>query len=511
MGVRDERIVALGTADELEGLRGTGTEIVDAGDGVVIPGLIEPHMHLWSTGVFYGWLDCSHDANPAFDDVVARIRSAVSNARPDDWVCGQLFDPSLYPGEPVLTAAILDQLSTDVPIVIANASMHYAYVNSRVFEIAGISPETPDPPGGTFYRADGRLTGVVGELGGMMAVIRQIPPKTPEDLAAGLRAIMNEAAARGVTSMREALTGQLLGPAEVSMLHRLNSERRFPTRLSLAQSAMLGHQAWADAGITPGSGDDMVRTDAWKLMADGSNQGRSAFLRNPYLGHLGGSGAANFSLEELTERIREGHEAGWQVMVHANGDAALDQVLTAYEGALAGASPHDLRHRVEHCSVGHPEHFTRMARSGVSPSFLVNHVYYWGRVLRDNILGTDRVAGLHRLNTAVRCGLRISVHSDYNVSPIDPLLAARTSVLRQTRDGGDVLGPDECVDPETALRAITVDAAWQIHADDRGALELGRLADFAVVSDNPWTADPAAWGEIAVRETRLGGSLAWRA
>ena len=317
MGVRDERIVALGTVDELEGLRGIDTEIVDGGDGVVIPGLIEPHMHLWSTGLFQGWLDCSHEANPSFDDVVARIKDAVAQAKPDDWVCGQLFDPSLYPGEPVLTAAILDQLSSDTPIVIANASMHFAYVNSKVFEIAGITSRTPDPPSGKFYRADGQLTGVVGELNGMMAVISRIPPKTPEDLAAGLRAIMNEAASRGVTSMREALTGQLLGPAEVSMLRRMNAEARLPTRLSLAQSAMLGHQAWTDAGVTPGSGDEMVRTDAWKLMADGSNQGRSAFLRNPYLGQMGGTGTANFSVEELTERIREGHEAGWQVMASA--------------------------------------------------------------------------------------------------------------------------------------------------------------------------------------------------
>ncbi|HEY1591223.1 MAG TPA: amidohydrolase family protein [Solirubrobacteraceae bacterium] len=135
----------------------------------------------------------------------------------------------------------------------------------------------------------------------------------------------------------------------------------------------------------------------------------------------------------------------------------------------------------------------------------------WGRVLRDNTLGPERAAGLHRLNTAVKCGLRMSVHSDYNVTPIHPLLAARTSVLRQTQDGGEVLGPNECVDPDTALRAITADAAWQIHADDRGTLEVGKLADFAVVSETPWTAHPATSGDVAVWETRLGGSLAWRA
>jgi predicted amidohydrolase YtcJ len=510
MAVRDGHVLALGPADELDGLRGTDTEVLEAGDHVVIPGLIEPHMHLWSTGVFYGWLDCSTDTNPRLDDVIERLKAAAATAKPGEWVCGQLFDPSRLPGEPDLTAELLDRISTEVPIVVTNASMHFAYANSKVFELAGITVETPDPPSGTFYRANGRLTGVVGELNAMMAVLSHVPRKTPEQLGADLRSIMAVAAAKGVTSMREALTGQLFGAAEVALLQQLNATDRLPTRLSLAQSGLLGHQVWHDAGIVAGYGDDMVRCDAWKLVADGSNQGRSAFLRTNYLGGTGGVGAANFSVQELTERIREGHEAGWQVMVHANGDAAFDQVLTAYEGALVDAGAHDRRHRIEHASVGHPEHFRRMANAGLSPSFLVNHVYYWGRVLRDNILGPERAAGLHRLHTAVSHGLRVSVHSDFNVTPIHPLLAARTAVLRRTLDDDQVLGPDERVDAATALRAITSDAAWQIHADDRGSLAVGQLADFALASADPWTSDPESWADITVDETRLGGTVAWQ-
>lgn len=511
MAVTDGRIVALGSVDELDGLRGTDTEVLEAGDRTVIPGLIEPHMHLWTTGVFSGWVDCSVASNPRLDDVVARLKEAVAQAGRGEWVCGELLDPSRYPGEPDLTAAILDQVSTEHPIVVANASMHFVYANSKVFEIAGITAETPDPPGGRFYRVDGKLTGVVGEMGGLMAIVAHVPQKSAEELAAALRAIMATAASTGVTSMREAMTGALLGAGEVAMLHQMNEAARLPTRLSLAQSAALGHRFWTDAGIVPGGGDDMVRTDAWKVIADGSNQGRSAFLRTDYLGGMGGTGSANYSVTELTELIREGHEAGWQVMVHANGDAAIDRVLTAYEGALSGAAPHDQRHRIEHVSLAHPEHFARMAACGLSPSFLVNHVYYWGRVLRDNILGSDRAAWLHRVNSAVQAGLRPSLHSDYNVSPIHPLLAARTAVLRRTLDDGAVIGPDECVDVACALAAVTVDAAWQIHADDRGSLEVGKLADFAVASADPWTSDPEGWADIAVTETRLGGTVVWQA
>ena len=511
MAIRDGRIVALGSAAEVEGLRGPDTEIVDSGDGVVIPGLIEPHMHLWSTGLFYGWVDCSHSSNARFDDVVDRLAEAAAKATPGEWVCGQLFDPSLFPGEPELTAAILDRISPDNPMAVTNASMHYIYVNSKVFELAGITAETPDPPGGTFYRANGKLTGVVGELAGLMAIAAHIPQKSQADYAAAMRAIMGVAASKGVTSMREALTGQLVGTGEFAMLQQMNAAQRFVTRISTAQSAMVPNEKWAAAGVTPGAGDDMVRAVAWKVMADGSNQGRSAYLRENYLGGMGGTGEVNFSLEEITGYIRAGHEAGWQVMAHANGDAAIDFVLTAYEGALVDAGPHDLRHRIEHVAIGHPEHFTRMARAGISPSFLINHVYYWGRVLRDNIIGPQRAAGMHRLNTAVGKGLRASLHSDYNVSPIHPLLSARTAVLRRTEEDGQVLGPDERVDPATALRAITADAAWQIHADDRGTLEVGKLADFAIASANPWTADPESWADITITQTRLGGEVAWQA
>lgn len=510
MGIRDGRIVAIGSRAELDGLTGEETQVVDGGDGVVVPGLIEPHMHLWSTGLFVGWADCSHDANPTFDDVVATMKAAVAKAKPGEWVCGQLFDPSRYPGEPDLTADILDQFSTDVPVAVANASMHFLYVNSAAFKAAGITAETPDPPSGKFYRVDGRLTGVVGEANGILAIARAMPQKSPEEFAAALREIMTTAAERGVTSMREASTGNIMGVKEVGFLHQVNSAAMLPTRITTAQSSLIPNATWAEAGITPGFGDDMVRAVAWKVIGDGSTQGRSAYLREAYLGRVGEYGAMNFSLDEFKASIGEGHAAGWQVMVHANGDAAIDVILTAYEGVLAGAAPHDRRHRIEHSTISHPEQYRRMAASGISPSFLIAHVYWWGRVLRDNILGPVRANGLHPVKTALSFGLRPSLHSDYNVSPIHPLRSASIAALRTTQDGGDVLGPDLRVSTEQALRAVTTDAAWQTHQDDCGSLEVGKRADYAIASSNPWTTNPEAWSDITFSETRIGGVVAWQ-
>ena len=255
----------------------------------------------------------------------------------------------------------------------------------------------------------------------------------------------------------------------------------------------------------------MVRATSWKLVADGSNQGRTGYQREPYLGSAE-RGAANYTADQLQEAIRYAHDRGWQVMVHANGDAAIDVTLEAYEKALAGAEPTDLRHRIEHCSIADDGHFRRMAAAGISPSFLMNHVYYWGKALRDNILGPGRANRLDAVASALRYGLRPSFHSDYSVSPIYPLRSVQTAVTRSMRDGGQILNADERISAEAALRAVTIDAAWQTHTDHvLGSLEPGKYADFAILSSDPRTVDPSAIGDITVQQTRLGGAVTWAA
>jgi predicted amidohydrolase YtcJ len=156
------------------------------------------------------------------------------------------------------------------------------------------------------------------------------------------------------------------------------------------------------------------------------------------------------------------------------------------------------------------DQLARIAKAGLSPSFLMNHVYFWGAAFRDTILGPERAQHLDRVASAYAAGLRPSLHSDYNVSVIDPLLSARTAVLRQLQVDGSVLNPAECATLEQALAAITTNAAWQIHADDRGSLAVGKRADFAVVSSDPWSSDPSTWADIAVHETYIDGTPAWQ-
>lgn len=514
MAVSGGRILALGSVAELDGLVGPGTTTLSP-DGVVIPGLIEPHAHIWVSLMTLDWTDVSHVACPRFDDVVATLKTAAATTAPGQYVLAKLFDPSLYPGEPALTRDILDRVATDRPVVVLNASMHFAYANSAALAAAGITDSTPAPSGGTLQKIDGRLTGVVGEAPAVTMLLAGLPRPTIDDVSRSVRQLLTEFAGQGVTSVREAMTGTLAGVSEIALLHRLNGAERLPARVSTAQfSALDGYRtpaevaaAWKEAGVTPFSGDGMVRADAWKLVADGSNQGRSGYFLQPYLGETSG-GHANWTPEGLREVIRAGLDDGWQLMIHTNGDAAVEFALDAVEELLPGADPH-LRHRFEHASVTTNDQLARMAAAGISPSFLMDHVYYWGAAFRDTILGARRAERLDRLASAYRAGLRPSLHSDYNVTTVRPLRSARTAVLRTLEADGSVLAPDERVSAEQALAAITTHAAWQIHADDRGALRPGMRADFAIVDQDPWTSDPAGWGDAVVHATYIDGTPAF--
>jgi len=197
-------------------------------------------------------------------------------------------------------------------------------------------------------------------------------------------------------------------------------------------------------------------------------------------------------------------------MVHTNGDGAIEFALTALEELLPKYGTTDLRHRFEHCSFATDDQLHRMAAAGISPSFLMNHVYFWGAAFRDTILGPTRANRLDRVASAYAAGLRPSIHSDYNVTDIDPLHSARTAVQRILQADGSVLNPAECATPEQALAAITTHAAWQIHADDRGTLAVGKRADFAVASGDPWASDPQGWPDIEFHATYIDGVPAYQ-
>ena len=508
MAVAGGRILAVGARGDLEGFVGPGTKVLEHKTGVVLPGFVEPHVHLVTSSLVFDGVDCSPYTNKSLDEVLDALKAAAAKTPKGQTVVGQLFDPSLLPGQPELTAELLDTVSTEVPVMVMNASQHFFYVNSAAYAAAGVTASTPNPAGGDYGIRDGKLTGTVAEAGAMIPFMKLLPPLTPEVITKAITGIAAMAAKAGVTYVHEAATGAIAGPSEVDLLHKAFAQPGFPIRGSMS---LWGENldAFTKAGIMPGSGDDRLRAQTVKWVSDGSNQGYTGYMRENYLGR-DSRGVANFSPEQLAANFAKTVAAEWPIMCHANGDAAMDMVMDAFAATakLPGWDPAK-RHRTEHSSLLHDEHIAAMAAVGVTPSFLMNHVRLWGKVMRDDILGAERADLLDRYGSAVKAGLRASFHCDYSVSPIGPLNYVATAAARTMADGGEVLNAGERVSVAQALKGTTIDSAWMCHADDlTGSLAAGKAADFVLLSDDPLSheADPDAVREISVQATYSDGA-----
>ncbi|MGV0990994.1 MAG: amidohydrolase [Mycobacterium sp.] len=507
VAVAGGRILAAGSRSDLESFVGPGTKTLEHGAGVVMPGFVEPHVHLVSSALVFDGVDCSPYTNKTFDAVLTALKAAVAAAPPGQAVVGQLYDPSLLPGQPDLTVDVLDQISATVPIVVMNASQHFFYVNSAAYAAVGVTASTPNPAGGNYGARNGTLTGIVSEAAAMIPFMKVLPTLTPEVIAKAITGIAAMAAKQGVTYTHEAATGAIAGPKEVDLLHEVFAQPGFPIRGSMSLWG-LNLDDFTAAGIVPGSGDDRLRSQTVKWVSDGSNQGYTGYMRQNYLGR-DTRGEPNFTQAELETHFAATIAAGWPIMCHANGDAALDMVMAAFAASakLPGWDA-SKRHRTEHSSLLHDEHIAAMASLGVTPSFLMNHVRLWGKVMRDDILGPQRADLLDRYASVVKAGIRASFHCDFSVSPLGPLNYIATAAARTMADGGEVLNAAERVSVAQALKGNTIDAAWMCHADGLvGSLEAGKAADFVFLGDDPLAheADPDAVRDIAVLATYSDG------
>ena len=494
-------ISAVGLASDVMAHKGPRTQLIDLKGHALAPGFFDVHMHT-AFAIQDSWLDLGPATTKDVEGALAKLKAATASTPPGAWILGKLFDPSIMPGPPI-TMGLLDSVAPNHPVWILESNGHVAYANSKAFAAAGITDSTPDPPQGRYVRENGTLTGRVEEPPAYEPFSAKMPRPTPQEFADGVRRIFGRAAAAGCTCLHDCGLGSIAGAPDVDALSAIMRSDP-PVRYSafLVSSHM---DTWLGMGLTPNSGNDRFRLTGIKLWSDGSNQAKTGYQREPYLNSTS-VGSLNYTLEELTATMQRAHDLGWQLGVHANGDAAIDAVLQAYASVLTKTPRANHRHRIEHSSILHRDQMQKMKELAISPSFLIGHVYYWGRAFRDDILGPRRANLYDPCRSALEAGLRITLHSDYNVTPIAPLHFIETAVTRVMRDGGGVLNPDERITAQQALKAVTLDAAWQCRKDDiTGSIEPGKCADFVVLEKDPTAVDPATIASIKVVETWLGG------
>lgn len=502
IAVRGGRILAMGSASDILPLRTAATDVVDFGDTPVFPGFIDPHMHSSFTAL-RPWLDIGPFATPDMAGARDRLREAAASAAPGEWILGKMLDPSIMPGAP-LTRSDLDAIAPRNPVFVLESNGHIAYANSRALALAGVTRDTPDPPQGRYIRNDsGELTGRLEETPAFGRLIAVIPRLTHDQMVGYLRADLMDAAARGCTAVHDCGIGTVFAEQDLALI---DAVMRTDVPLRYAGYLVSTHfDTWTRLGLRPGPRAPRFTLNGVKVWADGSNQAQTGFQRSPYLGSQA-RGSLNYTAEAITAAISKAHQAGWQVGIHANGDAAIDTVLDAFEKGTNGEGGHALRHRIEHCSLLHAEQIARMKQLGLSPSFLIGHVHYWGAAFQERVLGPERAARIDPCRDALDAGLRISLHSDFNVTPIDPLRCVQNAVVRDMKENGRILAPEQRITPMEALRAVTIDAAWQCHLDHVcGSLAPGKAADLVVLDQDPLSVAPEAIAGIKVRATWIDG------
>ena len=511
VAVLGDAIVAVGGTAEIQALAGPDTRMVDLDGHTMTPGFYAAHDHFPGSGrVAVTQVDLNSPPIGTIenmDQLVAVLAARAEELPEGQWISGRGYDDTLLAEQRHPTRTDLDRASTTHPIYIGHTSGHLGVANSLALELAGVTRDTPNPPGGVVRKDPdtGEPDGVFEESGGMVS--RLIPPSTPEQTMESYRVAVEDYVEDGVT------TAVIAGGGRGSLvgLQRARDAGILTFRIiTMMSRGAPGQRTAAEAGgIVSGFGDEYLKLGAIKIIQDGSNQGFTGYFTEPY--HTPFKGDAEYrgyprrSREDLTTMVKELHEAGYQIAIHANGDAAIDDVLHAFREAQRAFPREDARHRIEHCQMVRKDQLDTIAELNLSPSFFVGHVYYWGDRHRDIFMGPERAAGISALRSSIDRGIRFTVHDDTPVTPVDPLQLVWVSVNRLTRSDR-VLGPDERISPIEALRAVTIDAAWQNFEEDiKGSIAPGKLADLVILDDNPLTVDRTAIRDIKVLETIVGG------
>lgn len=506
LAIRNGKILDLGAKTSIDALKSKNIKVVDLGGRIMMPGFIDPHNHtILSALVFELLNDVGYTKFPTHGRVINELRSLAASTPPGQWILCSNYDNLLQGGD--LSREELDSISTSHPIFVWYTNGHDACVNSQALKITNISEGMQTLPGGAHFGLDnkGQLNGLVYEESAMLKVLLPALPKiTPELLAKACSKYLHSAAAAGNTTVHEPET---LRPSWIESFAKLSNQLACRTSASLMYEDMKGFDPYRSLGIGKQATqlpNSLFSLYGVKIVGDGSNQTETGAQTKPYLS-VDKKGSPNFDAAQMKQMVAEVKAAGLPVLVHCNGDYTIDITLDAIEAAYGGSTSNGIN-RIEHSTMVRPDQIQRMKKLNVQPSFLMNHVRFYGAAYRDQIFGLERAAFADPAGACVKAELPFTLHSDAPCSPVGSLALASTAITRRCDVDGTTIGPDQAITLDQALCAITINAAHQIGMGDRiGSLEKGKDADLVILESNPYDTQAEKLGSIKISETWVAG------
>jgi predicted amidohydrolase YtcJ len=520
VAVKDGKIIAVGTTQDIEKFKAPTTNTIDLAGKTLLPGFIDAHGHVFTTGI----QAASANILPAPDgegNSIAKIQEILREYAKSDaskkfnLILGFGYDDAQIAEKRHPTRQELDEVSKDIPILIIHQSCHLGAMNSKALELAKITADTKDPQGGVIRReADGKTPNGVLEETAFMAYAMAIFPKLNAEQFAQL-AVMGQDLyiTHGFTTTQE---GRATGPAHTSFVKLAEAGQMKVDVVSYMDFIFTDEPPEMKTPWYSRTYKNGYRIGGVKLNLDGSIQGKTGYLAQPYKVPPPGAATNYRGYETLPDKViaakvDKAYANGWQVLAHANGDAAIDQYISAVRDAVAKHGKADRRSVTIHAQTSRMDQLDSMKELGIIPSFFGMHCFYWGDWHRDETLGAVRAEKISPAQSALRRGMIFTQHHDSPVAQPSAIRVLSSVVTRRTRSG-DILGADERISVNDALKSLTLWGAYQhFEEKEKGSLETGKVADFVVLSADPFAVDIEDLDELTVVETIKNGKSIYKA
>jgi predicted amidohydrolase YtcJ len=488
VAITGDKISIVGGGDELAATTGAGTRIIDCQGKTVVPGFNDAHCHFFSLVRKRLSLDLGPSSVSSIADIKTAIQRRVKDTPPGEWLEGTGFNEFYLAEKRFPNRRDIDEVAPDHPVVLTHRSLHVCVLNSRALSLAGISLETPEPPGGIIDRdlATAEPSGILYEMLGFIRE-RVMPPLSDEKMNEGVALADRHYLACGITSIQDATVTN--DYSRWRFLGRLKESGRLRSRVCMMLGAHARSQ-FQEAGLGPGSGDSRLCLGAVKVM-----------LREA-------AGGISPSPDELDRLVLDCHRSGFQVAFHAIEENAVAAAISALEYAGGHSPVVGRRHRIEHCAECPPRLLERLPRLGVvivtQPPFL----YYSGERYLATV-AASQLPWLYRIKSPLSQGVVVAGSSDAPVVPDNPLVGIYAAVARRA-ESGQVLLPGEAVSASQALAMYTLNGACaSFEEKEKGSIAPGKLADIVVLSDDPTRVPPEQIKDIRVEMTIIGGEVVW--